>query len=137
MIVALIVGLVVYAALRRRFGSRKPMQGRLGFFLRRSTPGKDDGGQVLHRGHLRHEGIRSGIPCLSHASGVLNPRQDDDTAADPRLRRRRVASIPSMTGICKSIRMTSGLSEAAIVNASRPWRARPTTSIRSSEASIT
>ena len=44
-----------------------------------------------------------------------------------------VAAMPSMSGMLMSIRMTSGLSRAAISSASRPDAAEPTTSMSPSK----
>ena len=51
-------------------------------------------------------------------------------------RTRRVASMPSIHGMCTSIRTTSGWSDSASETASTPSFAQPTTSIRSSIPSV-
>jgi hypothetical protein len=86
----------------------------------RRGSGEDDIHQVFLSRHLRHERIRPSIARFLDKPHVFDPVRTTMRAVERRPRRRRVASAPSMSGICKSMRITSGLREAAIVKASRP-----------------
>ena len=91
--------------------------------------------ELVGLGVLEQEPAGAGLEAVEHVVVAVEGGEDEHPA-EVLGTRARVASMPSMTGICTSISTTSGRSARACSRAIAPLAASPTTSRSGSTESI-